>query len=417
MADEAGSEALTIARLGAQGDGVAETAEGPRFVPFALPGERVRLHAAEQPEILPPASPQRRAPVCRHFGTCGGCVAQHMSEALYGDWKRGIVVEALRQRGLTPEVAPLVRIGPGSRRRAVLTAQRRGGRIVLGYHRRRSSELLDLAECPVLVPEIAGQLAGLRAVADALDAPELRLTVVATAGGLDIAVEGGGHRDGKAIAAVARIAAEHRIARIGVGGETLVERAKPVLAVGGVALVPPAGVFLQAVAEAERAMASLVTAAAGKARRVADLFAGIGTFTFPLARRARVLAADGDAKALAALTAAARGASGLKPIETKLRDLYREPLAAQELKQFDAVVLDPPRAGARAQCEALARSAVPAVIYVSCDPATLARDVRTLCDAGYRLEQVTPIDQFLYSAHVEVVAVLRRGRQAVETRA
>ncbi|KAB2912603.1 MAG: class I SAM-dependent RNA methyltransferase [Hyphomicrobiaceae bacterium] len=401
---------MTITRLGAQGDGIAETAEGPRFVPFALPGERVRLGAAEMPEVLPPASPERQAPICRHFGACGGCVAQHMSARLYGDWKRGIVVEAFRQRGLAPEVAPLVRVALGSRRRAVLTAQRRGGEIVLGYHRRRSGELLDLGECPVLVPEISAQLAALRAVAGALAEPELRLTVVASSVGLDIAVEGGGRCDGKAAASIGRLAAEHRIARISVSGETLIERAKPVLPIAGVDLVPPAGVFVQAVADAEHAMAGLVTAAAGKARRVVDLFAGVGTFTFPLARRARVLAVDGEAEALAALSAAARGASGLKPIETKQRDLYREPLAALELKEFDAAVLDPPRAGARAQCEALARSAVPVVMYVSCDPATLARDVRTLVGAGYRLEAVTPIDQFLFSAHVEVVAVLRRDR-------
>ena len=400
---------VEIAALGAQGDGIAHTADGPRFVAFALPGERVLLEGEGLPGLLSAPSPERRQPRCSHFGTCGGCVAQHMSEPLYDSWKRGIVVEALRQRGLEVAVGPLLRVAPGTRRRTVLTARREGGKIVLGYHRRRSHDLFDLEECPVLQPAIVAQLSGLRAIAVQLVQREIRLTVLLAPNGLDVTADGAGVRlDARTAAELARLAATHGIVRICVDGETIVERAKPALAMGGVDVVPPPGAFVQAVTPAEASMVACVLAAAGKAKRVADLFCGVGTFTFPLARRARVLAIDGEEKAIAALAAAARHAQGLKPIETKVRDLFRIPLSPKELEGLDAVVLDPARAGAEAQTRQIARSGVPAAILVSCNPGTLARDARILLDGGYALESVTPIDQFLYSHHVEAVAVLRR---------
>ena len=404
---------LDIARLGAQGDGIAETADGPRYIPFALPGERVRVGGSGSsqvlPELLSAASPERRQPTCRHFATCGGCVAQHMSEPLYDAWKRGILVEALRQRGLDVEVGPLRRVAPGSRRRTVLTAKQESGGIILGYHRRRSHELFAVEECPVLQPAIVSQLVGLRAIAVQIARREVRLPVLLTPAGLDVTADGTGARlNARTAGELARLAAAHGIARICVDGEIIVERAKPALAMGGVGVEPPPGAFVQAVAEAEAEMIQLVVAAAAKAKRVADLFCGIGTFTFPLARRARVLAVDSEEEAVAALGAAARHAQGLKPIETKVRDLFRIPLSPKELEGFDAVVLDPARSGAEAQARQLARSTVPVAICVSCNPGTLARDARILIDGGYALESVTPIDQFLYSHHVEAVAVLRR---------
>ncbi len=401
---------LEIADLGAQGDGIAETAGGTRYVPFALPGERVRIAGGNAPELLSPPSADRATPICRHHGVCGGCVAQHMRERLYAEWKRGIVAEALRQRGLTPEVAPLVRVAPHSRRRAVLTARRqRDGQATLGYHRRKSAELVDLQECPVLQPAIVERLAALRAIAAALPAREARLTVLATSAGLDISAEHGGNRLGAAaVSEIARIAAKQQLARIAVNGETVIERVPPVLAFAGIDAVPPPGAFVQAVEAAELEMTRLVREAVAGSTRVADLFCGVGTFALPMARNARVLAVDSDDKALAALDAAVRRAQGLKPVETKLRDLLRTPLGAKELEGFDAVVFDPPRAGAKAQAERLAQSQVPLVVAVSCDPGTLARDLRILVDGGYSLEGVTPIDQFLFSAHVEAVAVLRR---------
>jgi 23S rRNA (uracil1939-C5)-methyltransferase len=401
---------VLIDRLGAQGDGIAETPGGPQFIPFALPGERVRPAGAGLPQILSAPNHERREPVCRRFGTCGGCVAQHMGDDLYSRWKRNILLEALRQRGLDAEVAPLRRVPAASRRRAVLTARREGRAIVLGYHGRRSRDLFAVEECPVLHPEIVASFRGLRAVASLLVHREIRLTVLMTRSGLDIAIEdsNSGPLDTATAAELAQLAAQHGLARISRNGNVIIERAKPVLAMGGAGVSPPPGAFVQAVAEAETEMVHLVVAGAGKAKRIADLFCGIGTFTLPLAHHARVLAVDGDRPALAALEAAARHTQGLKPIEPRLRDLFRIPLSPRELEGFDAVVLDPARAGAEAQARQLAQARVPTIVYVSCNPGTLARDARILVDGGYVIESVVPIDQFLYSHHVEAVAVLRR---------
>jgi 23S rRNA (uracil1939-C5)-methyltransferase len=433
-------EELEITGLGAQGDGIAETETGTRYVAFALPGERVVVEGNGPPRLVSAPSPDRVAPPCRHFGVCGGCVAQHMGDRLYAEWKRDIVVTAFEQRGLKPHIAPLRRVAPGTRRRAVLTARRANGRIVLGYHRRRSPELVDIEECPVLLPGTVRKLAALRAVAAALPAPEVRLTVLDAPAGLDIAAETGGlqprhggARKGQrpargpahgptqgpaqgpgrgAIAELGRIAIQHGLARVAVDGETVIERTRPALAMGEVEVALPPAAFVQAVLASEAAMRNLVVAALASPKRVADLFCGVGTFTFGLARHARVLAVDSDERAIAALGAAARHARGLKPIEARVRDLFREPLSTRELEPFDTVLLDPPRAGASRQAQELARSQVGTVVAVSCDPGTLARDAQSLTQGGYVVESVTPIDQFVLSAHVEAVAVLRRPAPA-----
>jgi 23S rRNA (uracil1939-C5)-methyltransferase len=411
------TEEIDITGLGAQGDGIAAADAGTRHVPFALPGERVAAGGDGLPRLLSAPSPERRQPVCRHFGVCGGCVAQHMSDRLYAGWKRDIVVGALRHRRLEPEVAPLLRVEPGSRRRAVLTARRQGGRIVLGYHRRKSAGLVDLEECPVLVEDLAAGLPALRAAAALIPAPEMRLSVLATPAGLDVAADTGGRRpDRGAIAELGRVASRHRIVRLSIDGEPVIERERPALRMGEVDVSVPPGAFVQAVQQSEDLMRGLVAAAlfegagkpAGRPKLVADLFCGVGTFTFALARHARVTALDNDAAAIAALSAAARHAQGLKPIEARVRDLFREPLSPRELEPFDAAVFDPPRAGAQKQAFELARSKVATVVAVSCDPGTLARDLRLLADGGYAIASVTPIDQFVFSAHVEAVAVLRR---------
>jgi 23S rRNA (uracil1939-C5)-methyltransferase len=406
-------EEIEIVALGAQGDGIAESEAGPRYLPFALPGERVRVEGERPPRLVSAPSPDRVAAPCRHFGSCGGCAAQHMGGRLYAEWKRDVVITALRHRGLEPEVGPLRRVPPGARRRAVLTARRAGGSITLGYHRRKSADLIAIEECPVLLPEIVGRLPALRAVAGALPAPEIRLTVLATPAGLDVAAEAAGRRSRQrpardAVVELGRIAVQHGLARVSLDGEIVIERAHPVLSMGEAdVVVPPAG-FVQAVQASEEIMRELVTASLDRPKRVADLFCGLGTFTFALARHGRVLALDSDAAAIAALTAAARHAQGLKPIEARVRDLFREPLSARELEPFDTVVIDPPRAGAHRQAQELARSNVSTVIAVSCDPGTLARDAAIIADGGYAVESVTPIDQFVFSAHVEAVAVLRR---------
>lgn len=401
-------EDFEIVRLGAQGDGVAETQGGLRFVPFALPGERVRVTGDGSPDLISPPSPDRKAPVCRHFGVCGGCVAQHMQPALYADWKRSIVVAAFRQQGLEADVAPLVPVALGSRRRAVLTARRKGGDIALGYHRRASHQIFAMQECPVLAPGIVRQFPHIRALAAALQGSEVRISVLETQAGLDIALESIGRTAAPASPHFAQAALRYGFVRVTHDGELVVQRANPSLDFSGVGVVPPAGSFVQAVSAAEMRMVEKVLEAAAKAKRAADLFAGLGAFTFALARTARVLAVDSDSRAISALTHAARHAEGLKPIETRVRDLFRDPLSPRELEPFDAVVFDPPRAGAKAQALALAGSRVPTIVAVSCNPATLARDARVLVDGGYRIARVVPIDQFLYSAHVEVVAAFAR---------
>jgi 23S rRNA (uracil1939-C5)-methyltransferase len=400
---------LTVVRLGARGDGIADTDEGPRYLPFALPGERLAPEAGGLPRLTSPPSPERRAPSCRHFGVCGGCAAQHMSQRLYADWKRGILLEALRQRGLSPDVGPLKLIAAASRRRAVLTARRGKGGVHLGYHPRESDAVFDLLECPVLVPEIVAALPALAEIAAGAAEPEVRATVLATPAGLDVALVRERRLDAKGAARLAQIAAgERRLARLALNGETLSQRELPRLSFAGVEVCPPPGAFVQAVAAAEAILAHEVANATRHARRPADLFCGLGTLTFRLARSAPVAAFDSDKAAIAALSAAARHAKGLKAIATSVRDLLREPISAGELKDYDAVVFDPPRAGAKAQALALARSSVPVVVAVSCAPGTFARDLRILVDGGYRVEYVVPIDQFLFSAHIEAVACLRR---------
>ena len=273
---------LDIVRLGAQGDGIADTGSGPRYVPFALPGERVRLLDDAIPEVVSGASSDRATPLCRHFGICGGCVAQHMSDRLYADWKRSIVIDALRQHGLQADVAPLRRIAPGSRRRAVLTAWRKkDGSVGLGYHRRKSNELVDIEECPILVPAMVASLPALRAIAEVMPERETRLTVLLTRGGLDISINHSArHLGPEAVAGLGRIAAEHRLARIAMNGDILIERTAPTLSFGGVDAVPPPGAFVQAAEAAELEISRLVVDAIGRSKRVADLFCGIGTWTF-----------------------------------------------------------------------------------------------------------------------------------------
>ena len=404
---------LTINRVAAQGDGVAETPSGPVFVPFTLPGEIVSAHIIkDRGHLISVGTPSsdRIAPVCRHFGTCGGCAMQHMSEASYRVWKQDQVVAAFNSRGIDANASALLMV-QGLRRRATLTARGTDAGIALGFHEAGTHDLVDIQECPVLVPEIVAALSGLKALLAPLMAKkaEVRLVVTQTGGGLDVAIESTERKLTPDLRAnLARVASAHRLARVSIAGDPAFEASAPFLRFGNADCVTPPGSFLQAVAEAEAKMVELILAALPKVKSVADLFSGVGAFTFPLAARAKVFAADNNTDAIAALQTAARKATGLKPIETCVRDLLREPLSALELNAFDAVVFDPPRAGAEAQCRMLAKSKVKTVIAVSCNPVTLARDVRILIDGGYRLEAVTPIDQFRYTPHIEAVGVLRR---------
>ena len=356
--------------------------------------------------------PARAEPVCRHFLRCGGCVAQHMPDDVYREWKRGLVVEAFRHRGIEADVAPVVVVAAGSRRRAVLGVVRRGGEVTLGFREEGQHKLVDLAECPVLDPAIVAAFPGLRTLARRVlkEGETGRLVVTRLDHGLDVSLDAE-RRDFSADerAELARQAREMGLLRLIVGREPIASAGPATVTIGGVAIAVEPSIFLQAVPEAERTIADLcVSALPKRTKTVVDLFSGVGTLTFPLARRAQVTAFDSDKRAIAALSNAVRHAQGLKPVTARVRDLFREPLSARELQGFDAAVFDPPRAGAADQAERLAASKVPVVIAVSCNPATLARDARTLIDGGYTMGQVTPVDQFLYSAHVEAVAVFRR---------
>jgi 23S rRNA (uracil1939-C5)-methyltransferase len=411
------TEQLTIARLGHRGDGVAETPAGPVYVPYTLPGEVVTVEAVpghpdrRQLDHIDKASHERVAPVCKHFGVCGGCALQHWSLAEYALWKRNLVVEMLEHHGVIAPVAPLIDAHGKGRRRAVLHA-RRGTHNVLevGFAAPRAHHIVAIDACPVLAPELAGAVTAAWAIAEALKVTEKPLDIHVTAAdnGLDVDVRGSGALKPDQIAALARIADAHGLARLTRHGELVTQRAQPLLTVGRAQVPLPPGSFLQATAEGEATLARLVIEHVGKAKRVADLFAGIGTFALRLAEKARVTAADSEASAIKALQRAAANASGLKQIEAIPRDLFRRPFVASELKVFDAVVFDPPRQGAEAQARELAKSTVKTVVAVSCDPATFARDVKILIDGGYKLAGVTPVDQFRWSQHVEVVGVLGR---------
>ncbi len=409
------AETVTIASLGHSGDGIAETADGRVYVPLALPGESVEIErdgARGRLIRIVTASPERVAPLCRHFGQCGTCAVEHLERSAYLAWKRDLVAAAFAQRGIAADVEPIVPIGPGTRRRAVFSAVGTGRGTILGFHRRGGQEIVAIEECAVLAPAIVAKLKVLGAIAGAALGGRKpgRVTVVAADNGLDVAVEAGGRKlDRHALETLGGFGADAAFARLTVDGTEIFQSRRPEIAADGMTLLPPPAGFLQAAAPAERAMAAAVLAHVGDAAPVADLFAGIGTFTLRLARRAAVTAVEGEARLLQGLDAAVRRAQGLKPITARKRDLFRNPLAPIELNAFGAVVFDPPAAGAKAQAEALAASTVAKVAAVSCNPATLARDARILIDGGYRMTRVLPVDQFLFSAEVEVVATFERS--------
>lgn len=412
---------LTIAEVGARGDGMAAF-EGSRvFVPLTVPGDRVRVRLGESKgeglrgellEVLEPG-PGRGAPACGHFGTCGGCTLQHMEDEGYAAWKVGLVRTALARVRLDDvPFAPLARTGPGGRRRARLAALRRGKRVWLGFNKRLSHRLVDLAACPVLSPRLTALLAPLRTIlAEVLPEGGGCDAVLADLdGGIDLVLVGPPKLDLNARERLVAFAEAAGVARLSWQPgerdpvEPVAHRSPVAVRFAGVPVVPPPGSFLQASAAGEAALVAAVLDAVGDAGRVADLFAGLGTFSIPLAQRSSVHAAEGDGPALAAL---ARAAQGLR-LTSERRDLFENPLTPKELARYDAVVFDPPRAGAAEQSKALAQSGVPLVVAVSCNPASFARDARTLVDGGYAFRRVYPVDQFLWSAHVELVGVFTR---------
>lgn len=406
---------LEIARIGAQGDGIAA---GPVFVPLTLPGERVSARIegdrADLVEVLN-VSPERITPVSPHYGDCGGCALQHWAHGPYLLWKAEQVRLALARERVETEILPPFAAAPGTRRRLALHARKTKDGVQIGFKARRSWRLVAVEVCPIADPRLVAAFPALRRLAEPFlehpkSAPTLHVTWTAT--GLDVDITGVERKSGGLSADARMQAAEAAsagdMARVTMSGEIVYQARQPMVRLGPAVVALPPGAFLQAVPQAEKAMADFAVEGVAGAARIADLYCGVGTFTFRLAEVAPVLAADSSAPAIAALKAAQGTAAGLKPITAEARDLVRRPVLSSELAKIDAVVLDPPRAGAAEQAGEIARSKTPRVAYVSCNPATFARDARTLVDAGFTLERVLPVDQFLWSPHIELVGIFTR---------
>lgn len=410
------AETVTIEAMAGQGDGVSE---GPVFTAFTLAGETVRIvrdgGRGELVEVLAPSA-ERVEPPCPHFGACGGCALQHWAHAPYLSWKSEQIRLELGRAGIETDILPSFAAPPESRRRITLHARKEGrGPVRLGYKARRSWSLVEIFTCPISDPRLVRSLPGLKALAEPLfqhpkSAPSLHVTWTAT--GLDVDVTGVERKSGGLSAdrrmRIAEAAAAADFARVTLAGEIIYQARQPMVRLGPAVVALPAGAFLQAVPEAEAAMADFACEAVAGAQRIADLFCGVGTFTFRLAQIGGVQALDSDPAAIKALHGALATATGLKPITVEARDLFRRPFLAHEMKKIDAVVFDPPRAGAVAQAAEIAASKVARVVGVSCNPTTFVRDARILIDAGFRLERVLPVDQFLWSPHVELVGVFGR---------
>lgn len=418
------AETLTIDRLGARGDGIASSADGPVYVPYALPGETVEVEReGERARLLAVVtpSPERIEPFCPYFGACGGCLTQHIAPAVYGTWKHDLVRGTLARGGLDAPVAALVDAHGAGRRRLTFHARQRDGVVRAGFMAVRSHDLVDIAACPVAEPGLSGAPDAARALAHVLrgSAKPLDIQVTLTESGLDIDIRGNGRVDDGLRRKLIEAAGALDLARLSLHGEILVERRQPLIRMGRAAVIPPPGGFLQATGAGEEALAALVLEACAGAKRVTDLFSGCGPFALRLAERAEVHAVEHDGGALAALDRAFRATPGLRRITTETRDLFRRPLLMPELERAEAVVLDPPRAGCEAQARQLAASKVPVIASVSCDPVTFARDAAILVAGGYMLEEVTPVDQFKYTPHVELVGRFRKdvGRKRHKPRA
>ena len=407
------TQAFTILRLGHQGDGIAE---GPVYAPRTLPGEVVSGTLAGNQltdiRVEEPSDHRVKAP-CRHYKACGGCQLQHASDAFVADWKVGVVRNALAAQGLEAEMRPIHTSPAHSRRRAVIAVRRTKKGTLAGFHGRASDVITEIPDCLLLDPALIAAIPVAEALALLGGSRKgvLAVTLTLSETGLDVAVKGGKPLDGPLELALAQATETHGLARLTWDDEVIAMRVPPVQRFGRAEVVPPPGAFLQATKDGEQALLRAVQEAVSGAKRVADLFAGSGTFSLPLAEDAEVHAVEGDAAMTRALEKGWRKAQGLKRVTVEARDLFRRPLMPDELTRFDAVVLDPPRAGAEAQVSELAQAKRPVIAYVSCNPVTFARDAKTLVEAGYRLNWVQVVDQFRWSSHVELAASFTLGKE------
>jgi len=394
------SETALITRIAARGDGVTDDG---RHIAGAAPGDRVR------PDGILIPGPNRAEPVCRHFGKCGGCQLQHVAEAALADYVRDRVIGGLEGQGVAAdEVLSALLSPPHSRRRAALTALRTGRQVAIGFNAAQSNQIVDMRMCPLLLPELFALVAPVRELLT-LIAPQRRPVKVKLQmldQGVELLLEGVKAEGLDAAMALQDFAGAHRLARFvidqGDGPETLWQPDPPTVRFGGIAVEVPVFAFLQPTVVGQEALIAAVTKAVGDADAVADLFAGVGTFALSVQAGRKIYAAEGARDAIAALMGAANRARAL--VATEHRDLFRRPLVPAELNRFGAVILDPPRAGAEEQVKELAASSVPAIAYVSCNPASFARDAKILVAGGYKLDWVQPVGQFRWSTHVELAA-------------
>lgn len=391
-----------IVRVAAHGEGIS--ADG-RHVAFAAPGDRL----LPDNSVVP--GPHHQVPPCRHFPACGGCQLQHLDDESYAQFVRDRVLGALSTQNLATEVRPALVSPPRTRRRATLHAERRGRQVLFGFTETGSHRIVDMLECHVLLPELFALVAPLRTLLAAmLGERRADVHLAQTDRGVDVLITGSLGDKLAEVEALTGFAERYGLARLsvddGYGPETRWEPEPATISFAGVPVALQPGAFLQATREGEAALVAGVEDAVGSAQIVADLFAGLGTFSLALAERAKVYAGEAAREPILALKAAASRAG--RPVFAEHRDLYRRPLAPAELDRFSAVVIDPPRAGAREQAAAIAASKVPVVAYVSCNPSSFARDVKMMCESGYRLDWVQPVGQFRWSTHVELVARLSR---------
>lgn len=397
---------VEIDRLGHHGDGIAE---GPIFVARVLPGEEVEgtLEADRLTgvRILKP-SEDRVTPPCVHYKSCGGCAVQHASDHFVADWKEGVVRMAFIGQGIEAPIRPIITSPPNSRRRAALSARRTKKGALIGFHGRASDNLVATPECRLLLPELLEFFPALEAltVIGASRSGELTLHLTASPAGVDVSVTGGKPMDRDLQMALAEWCGSPGLARLTWNGDQIAQIAPPAQSFDGIAVVPPPGAFLQATVHGQQVLISAVQEALAGAQNVVDLFSGCGTFALPLAKTAQVHAVEGDAAMLAALDHGWRNASGLRRVTTQARDLFRRPLTPDDIAPFDGIVIDPPRAGARAQVAEIAQSDAGRLAMVSCNPVSFARDARMLVEAGFVLNWVQPVDQFRWSSHIELVA-------------
>ena len=401
------TDSVPIVRLTARGDGV--TADG-RFVLGAAVGDHVRFESGSV--VIEPGPGHVVAP-CRHFPECGGCQLQHITDADYCSFVTDRIIKGLAFVGIVPDwIAPVALSPPKSRRRASLRAVKRQGKLSLGFNAEGSHTIVDIRQCEILLPQLFDLVDPIRTLLKAAipEGQGAGVTLTASDTGVDLLLANVQAEGLDEIERLTDFANANDLARLSIEGahgvETLAMARLPMLAMGGVPVALPAAPFLQATREGEAALVAAVTESVGDAKHIADLFCGLGTFALPLSASARVTAADAAGPAVAALSAAAR--QHRRKLETAHRDLFRRPLTPDELAVFDAVVFDPPRAGAQSQAAALARSDVTTIVAVSCNPNTFSRNAETLHKAGYRLKKLWPIAQFRWSTHVELVAAFER---------